>query len=193
MNSEQVNGNQGLFMGTVLEVFWAILIVGVPIALFTLAMVWWALGRGDLKESTDTKALQRELNSLSKKNKNKKESKTGKTQHPLQKKWMKFGGGFYGIVAFFTYIVVEVIEISDMIMNVGGLIDFLKQLDFDVIISMVVNAFMNFATAMMWPAYWMNRIDTNQTWVWFVIAYGGYWLGLKLAQVLIQRRLDAET
>lgn len=180
-------------MGTVVEVLWAILIVGVPVAVFTLAIVWWALGRGDLKESTDTKALQRELNSLSEKNKNKDEGDTDTAQHPLQKKWMKFGGGFYGIVAFFTYIVVEVIEISTMIMNFGGLFDFLKQLDLNVIISIIVDAFMNFVTAMMWPMYWMRRIDTDQTWIWFVIAYAGYWLGLKLAQTIIQRRLGAET
>jgi len=179
-------------MGTVVEVFWAILIVGVPVALFTLAMVWWALGRGFLKESSDTKALQQELNSMSKKNKKKKESEPGSTPHPLQKKWMKFGGGFYGIVAFFTYIVVEVMEISSMIMNFGGLLGFLKQLNFNVLINFLVEAFMNFVTAMMWPMYWMRRIDTDQTWIWFVVAYAGYWVGLKLAQTIIQRRPGAE-
>ena len=180
-------------MGIIVEVFWAILIVGVPVALFTLAIVWWALGRGDLKESTDTKALGREISKLSKKNKDKKKDKTETAQHPLQKKWMRFGGGFYGIVAFFTYIVVEVIEISTMIMNFGGLFDFLKQLSFDIVIDIIVNAVMNFVTAMMWPLYWMRRIDTNETWIWFVVAYAGYWSGLKLAQVLIQRRLGTES
>ena len=44
--------------------------------------------------------------------------------HPLQKKWAKFGGGFYGIVAFFTYIVVEVIEIITTISNLAVLLIF---------------------------------------------------------------------
>jgi len=181
-------------MGFVIEVFWAMLIVGVPIGAFTLAMVWWSLQRGHLKESLDIKALQREMKSLSKSKKKKnKEGNADAVQHPLQKKWMKFGGGFYGIVAFFTYIVVEVIEISTMIINFGGFFDFLRQLSFDVIINILINAVTNFITAMIWPLYWLKRIDTDQTWIWFVVAYGGYWLGLKLAQALVQRRFGAET
>ncbi len=45
---------------------------------------------------------------------------------------------------------------------------------------------MNFVTAIVWPVYWMKRIDTGQVWIWFVMAYAGYWVGLKLAQALIQ-------
>lgn len=181
-------------MGFLIEVFWALLMVGVPIAVFTLAIVWWVSQRGHFQESLDTKSLQREIKSMSKdyKQNKKDKSESKSTQHPLQKKWAKFGGGFYGIVAFFTYIVVEVREIATMIINFGGLIDFLKQLNIDVIINIFIDAIMNFVTAMVWPLYWLKRIDTDQTWIWFVIAYVGYWAGLKTAQVLIQRRSGAE-
>lgn len=179
-------------MGFLIEVFWALLMVGIPIGIFTLAIVWWSLQKGHFQESQDTRALEREIKAMSKnKKKDKKESNT--KLHPVQKKWAKFGGGFYGIVAFFTYIVVEVREIITMIINFGGFFAFLKQLDLDVIINMLVEALTNFISAMIWPLYWMRRIDTDQTWVWFVMAYVGYWLGLKLAQVLSQRRQGAET
>jgi len=36
----------------------------------------------------------------------------------------------------------------------------------------------------------MKQIDTNQSWMFFLAAYGGYVLGLKLAQQLKQRRSD---
>ena len=173
-------------MGFLSEVFWALLMVGVPIAAFTLALVWWALQGGHFQEVLDTRALQREIKAMSKKNK-KNPGKDSDTRHPVQKKWAKFGGGFYGIVAFFTYIVVEVIEITTMITNYGGFVDFLRQLDIGVIISVLIEAITNFITAMIWPIYWMDRIDTDQTWIWFVIAYAGYLAGLKLAQLLIQR------
>ena len=91
-------------------------------------------------------------------------------------------------MAFFTYIVVEVIEIITMITKFGGFIDFIKQLDFNVIIHMFVRAFMNFITAIAWPVYWLKRIDTDYVWVWFLMAYAGYWAGLKLVEKLIQRR-----
>ena len=174
-------------MGFLIEVFWAMLMVGVPIAVFTLAIVWWALLQGHFKEYLDTKALGREIKSMSRNHKKDKKEGLG-TQHPLQKKWSKFGGGFYGIVAFFTYIVMEVTEIFTMITNFGGFIGFLKHLDFNVIIHMFIEALTNFISAMIWPVYWMKRLDTDQTWIWFVVAYAGYWLGLKLAQALIQRR-----
>jgi len=85
-----------------------------------------------------------------------------------------------------------VTEIIDMIINFGGLFDFLKQLDINVIINIFVDALMNFISAMIWPFYWMKRIDTDQVWIWFMVAYAGYWLGLKLAQFLIQRRAESQ-
>jgi hypothetical protein len=185
-------GYRGCVVGFLIEVFWAILMVGAPIAVFTLALVYFALLRGSFSESLDTKALQREIKAMSKKNKgkNKEALKENAVEaHPLQKKWAKFGGGFYGIVAFFTYIVVEVLEIINMVKGFGGFFDFIKQLDFGVIIHIFVEALTNFISAMIWPVYWMQRIDTDHTWIWFVVAYAGYWVGLKLAQTLIQRRL----
>jgi len=178
-------------VGYLIEVFWALLMAAVPIGIFTLALVGWALQSGHFKESLDTGALQREIKAMSgnrkKKNKEGKKEASG-SLHPLQKKWARFGGGFYGIVAFFTYIVVEVLEVFRTIMNFGGFIDFIKQLDFNFIIQMFVQALMNFITAIAWPAYWMNRIETHHVWIWFIMAYAGYWAGLKLAQMLIQRR-----
>lgn len=182
-------------MEYLVEFFWAALMVGLPIAAFTLALVWWALSRGHFKESTDSKALEREIKRMAKttrkasKNKNTEDSGP---QHPLQKKWAKFGGGFYGIVAFFTYIVVEVTDIITTIMNFGGFIDFLRQLNIGIIVSMFVEALTNFITAMVWPVYWMDRIETNQVWIWFAVAYGGYWLGLKQAQAMVRRGKLAE-
>ena len=178
-------------MEFLIEIIWALLMVGVPIAVFTLALVWWALQGGHFKEALDTRALGREMKAMSKNHKNDKKEGPD-TRHPLQKKWAKFGGGFYGIVAFFTYIVIEVIEITTMIINFGGFIDFLKQLDFNLVISILIEAITNFVAAMVWPFYWMKRIDTDQTWIWFVAAYAGYWLGLRLAQTVIQRRSGVE-
>jgi hypothetical protein len=176
------------------EVIWASLLVGLPVGVFTLALVWWALQRGYLKESTNTNALRLELKAMSGSAKKKKKQTAGdenQKQHPLQKKWAKFGGGFYGIVAFFTYIVIEAREIISTITHLGGFFDFIRQLGFDVIIQMLVQAMLNFVFAMIWPVYWMQRIETARVWVWFLLAYAGYWAGLKLAQELVRRRSKA--
>jgi len=179
-------------VGFVIEVFWALLMAGVPIGVFTLALVWWALHHGHFQESLDMKGLEREMKAMAKARK-KSKNEDQVSQHPIQKKWAKFGGGFYGIVAFFTYIVVEVTDITTMIINFGGFIDFLKQLDIGLIVGIFIEAITNFITAMVWPVYWMERIETDQTWIWFVIAYGGYWVGLKQAQAMFQRRKGTES
>jgi len=178
-------------VGFLIEFFWALFMVGLPIGVFTLALVWWALRGGHFKEALDTDALEREIKMMgwSDKKRNKKgiELATG-TPHPLQKKWARFGGGFYGIVAFFTYIIVEVLDVVSVISDFGGFIDFLKQLNFNVIIDLIVQAVTNFVVAMAWPFYWLKRIDTDFVWIWFVMAYAGYWAGLRLAQLLVRRR-----
>jgi len=190
-------------MGFLIELAWATLMVGVPVCIFTLALVWWALQRGLLKESTDSGALRRELKAMSGSNRKDRKDRKGKKDkkdkkrtdseereklHPLQKKWARFGGGFYGVVAFFTYIVIETREVMNTIMHLGGVFDFIRHLSIDVIVQMFVQAILNFVAAMVWPVYWMQRIETQQVWVWFVMAYAGYWAGVKLAQVLVQRR-----
>lgn len=167
----------------VIELIWAIVVVGLPIGLFTLAIVWWGLRNGHFKEISNSRELVRELKSMSKG----KIKPADDKRDFIQKKWAKFGGGFYGVVAFFTYLVVEITEIADMIMNIGGVWEFIKQFDVGVIIKVFVDALINFVTAMVWPVYWMKRIDTNQVWIYFLVAYGGYVLGLKLAQHLNQK------
>ncbi len=185
-------------MEFVIDLMWAVLQAGLPMGLFTLALVWWALRHGLLHEHMDTAALKRELKAMSRNNrKARKEHKRLKrqkkpqdelpVQHPLQKKWAKFGGGFYGVAAFFTYAVVEVTDVCSTIMKFDGFAGFLQRLNFDLLVNMMVNALTNFITAMLWPAYWLQRIDSQQPWLWFAAAYGGYWLGLRSAQHLFRR------
>jgi hypothetical protein len=40
---------------------------------------------------------------------------------------------------------------------------------------------MNFVTALAWPGYWMSEVGASAIWIWFLAAYGGYWLGARAA------------
>ena len=176
-------------MALLKEAIWSLALVGVPISLFTLAIAWWAMRNGHLQDANDSKAIGLGLKAMSKR---KVEPENDK-RDLIQKKWAKFGGGFYGIVAFFTYVVIELTEIASMIINFGGFWSFIKSLNIGLIINIFIEAFMNFITAMVWPVYWINRIDTQQTWLWFIAAYVGYLFGLKLAGQLNQRHTGAES
>jgi len=184
-------------VGWIKELLWAIGLVGIPVGVVTLATVWWAMQKGHLKDVSDSKAIELELKALNKKKKKKK--KNGEVEDEaeedkrdfFQKKWAKFGGGFYGVTAFYTYLVVEVTEVIEMIVNIGGFWAFIAHLDFGVLISMFVNAIMNFVAAMTWPLYWSNKMHTSRIWLWFIAAYAGYWVGMQLAVALQKRRAES--
>lgn len=165
-------------MDFIIELFWTLGMAALPVAIFTTAIVWWAMRNGHLNDITDANSMQLKLKALSKQKVKKGEQDKRDFIH---KKWSKFGGGFYGIVALLTYIVVEARELIDMVAHLGGLIEFIKQLDIGVMISMFINAIMNFVYAIAWPWYWIENIDSNFIWLWFVVAYAGYWTGLRVA------------
>jgi hypothetical protein len=164
--------------------------VALPIGALSFAMVWWALLRGYLKDTSGVDALRKEIKALTKeKSRNKKEKKPQAKTDPVHDKWLRFGGGFYGLVALYTYGLVEFREVRDFIAGFGGISEFLSQLNFDMFINLFIDALTNFITAIAWPMYWMSDISSDRIWLWFIIAYGGYWAGMKLA---LHRRMGSE-
>lgn len=179
-------------VGILTEAIQALIIVGLPIGLFTLAMIWWALHRGHLQKTEDFKGLEHEIKSMTK-NKNKKKQKSSPRENNsdfIHKKWMSFGGGFYGIVALFTWLVIEINEIVEMVSNLGGILKFLQSLNIGLIVHVFIEGFMNFIIAIIWPVYWIKQISTGQTWIWFIAAFAGYSIGMKLAHKIHQSRVE---
>ena len=176
-------------MDFIKELFWAAGLAALPVAIFTAAIVWWATRNGHLDNLTDSKSVRLKLKALS--NQKVKKGEEDKRDF-VHKKWSKFGGGFYGVVALLTYIVVEFRELIDMVVNIGGFIPFLHNLSLGVIISMFVSAIMNFVYAMAWPWYWIMNIDTQYVWLWFIAAYAGYWCGMQLVLKRMQQASISE-
>jgi uncharacterized membrane protein YqjE len=173
----------------------------IPIAATTFALVWWAQWRGHLGDASSIYEYERsrkaEKKSLKAEKKRRKDALRNpqpdladvevsveqelqpekRKSDPLHSKWMEFGGGFYGVVAFFTYLLIELAEVRDFIANFSDLFR-------GNLVSMIVHFFIesikNFITAIIWPAYWLRRIHSEQ-WLWVIGAYGGYWLGAKAA------------
>lgn len=175
-------------MEVLTEAAQALLIVGLPIGLFTLAMVWWGLHRGQIQNTDGLKELESELNSAAKSSNSKENNRDQKktSSDYIHKKWMSFGGGFYGIVALFTWFVIEIKDIAEMVSNLGGLLKFFQNINIGLIVHIFIEGFMNFITAIIWPLYWSKQIATGQTWLWFIAAFVGYSLGLKLAHKVHQ-------
>lgn len=148
-----------------------------PVAILTYVMVSWALENGHLKENGKIRDLKKDMKALSKD-----KSKEKQKQNAIHRQWTKFGGGFYGIVALYTFGLVEWQELRSFIANFGGFVAFIKQLGLETIIQIFIEGLKNFITAIAWPFYWMSEFGSGQFWVWGGMAYGAYWLGARYAQ-----------
>jgi len=168
-------------------IFWKL---ALPVGVLSFLMVGWALRKGILKERSGVRALAAEIKALSKSNRKKtrkKDKTAGQESEPqvrlnaVHGKWMKFGGGFYGTVALYTYGLVEWREVQDFIASFGGFMAFIDRFSIEVLIRMLIEGLKNFVTAISWPVYWIRDFGSEKIWIWITIAYGAYWLGMKAA------------
>jgi len=163
-------------LATMIEtLFIAAFKAGLPVALASYALIWWALRNDYLDSVVDMDELEKQIKLQSKDKKNRKK------HDPVHNKWLAFGGGFYGVVALLTYVVVELGEIRDFFLQFESIRALLAGISFDMLIELLIEALMNFILAIAWPWYWLSEIAGPHIWVWFVMAYGGYWAGTRLA------------
>ncbi len=166
------------------ELIIAIIKAGIPVALASYAVVWWALKNDHLGPVLSLKDLEKEV----KRQKKDKESKSNGDL--IHNKWLAFGGGFYGLVGLMTYVVVELREIRDFFMGFESFSALLSALSLDLFIDLLIDALTNFIVAIAWPMYWMSDIAGEYIWIWFAVAYGGYWAGAKYAIHRMQERVE---
>ena len=176
------------------ELFKALIAAGIPVAVSSYLLAWWALKNRYFGSVDSIKGLEKEIKRISKAKSNNKKNKKDKKNasdvdelpprhkmNPVHNKWLSFGGGFYGVVALLTYTVVELGEVRDFVSNLGGFFQMLSNLSIDLIINFVIDSVMNFVIAIAWPFYWINEISSAHIWVWFIAAYAGYWAGTRFA------------
>ncbi len=186
----------------ILEFLRALLMAGIPVGLAAYALFAWALRHRSLGAMTSLKEVQQELKRQSKaESKERKQRAKDGVPGPnrlqrlaegayfsrpalagtAQAKWLAFGGGFYGVVGLLTYVVVELRDLWSFVSNFDSLWHLLENLGLNTLIGLLVEAITNFVAAIAWPAYWLSGIHSNYIWLWFLVAYGAYWAGARLA------------
>lgn len=181
------------------ELIRALFVAGVPVALASYALVWWSLRQGYLDPADSVRGLEKGMKLRSKERRQdrkqrKQAKKSGKAEviaaaeraslhraDPVHKKWLAFGGGFYGVVGLLTYAVVEFGELREFFQSFESLSALLARFGFDMLVNLLVGALVNFVVAIAWPVYWMTEMSMNYVWIWFGAAYVGYWAGVRLA------------
>ena len=178
------------------ELFIALVKAGIPVGLASYALVWWVLKQnylGDIHSLKDLdagiKKHKKDRKNDKKNRKNDKKNRSDKNSDrepasagdPLHNKWVAFGGGFYGLVGLLTYARVELGEIRDFVLQFEGIGAFFSGISLDMLINLFIEGIMNFVIAIAWPAYWISEIRSDRVWIWFLVAYGAYWAGARLA------------
>lgn len=155
----------------------AFFVAGLPMFALSFALVSWALYSDRLSGET-VKELQGGISALRKTQKDK--TRTQKTD-PALRYWFRFGSGFYGLVALYTWLRIEKDELVGFL---AGFVDMLVNLNpgslLELVITFFVESLVNFVTAISWPAYWLAEL--NNPWLSLFAAYAGYWLGIKAAR-----------
>jgi len=152
------------------------LIAGVPVAIISYNLTIWTSKKIPLK-AINAKQLKLEL----KGEKVTKDSEESMVQHFVHKKWLRFGGGFYGVLTFITYMHIEVYQIVEFLQNFTGLQNFIDNISLWMIINFFIEAVTNLITAFLWPIYWFDFLPIDSFWVWFIVVFTAHVIATKLA------------
>jgi hypothetical protein len=143
----------------------AIVLAGIPIAAFSYYLIILTRKKVQL-QSTNATQLKKELKNIEIQS----VEKEPFIQGILQKKFMKFGGGFYGVLTFITYLHIEGYQLIQFIDSFtteglglnGGI--------FSLILGFFLDIIFNFFTALMWPIYWSKFLPIESFWIWLLVA-----------------------
>jgi len=155
----------------------AILSLGLPVAI----MSWWVHSWMYRNNLIDKRANHKETDEAVKEIRKTSKDTGVQTGDYWTNKWLRFGGGFYGLTALWTFIVIEAQEIWWLITNIPTVIELLSSGIFNVAIAFIKNQAMTFAQAFSWVVNWGG---SGFSLIFFFSAYIGFYLGMKLASLL---------
>ena len=160
----------------VVELVQATAILGLPVAGLSWLLFKRLYSTGRLDRSADQKSIRSGLKSIKKAAKD----PASRDKDFFQNRWMKFGGGFYGVVGLWTFFAIEISDFLSFAWNFPGFAKLLENGLISLVVNALVNQLMNFVSALIWFSYWSGA-ERNLL-VWVAIAYLGYLLGISIAR-----------
>ena len=154
----------------------AVLKLGIPVAILATFLLRQMYRKGTLDPTENTKAVDERIKTL------RKEKDPSVKTNLVQSKWMQFGGGFYGLAALWTFIVIELEQLIQFLSSFPGFAELTKNGIVNMIIQLGVEQIKNFVAAMVWFLYWAPQGAAIG--VWFLVAYVSYLTGDHLAKKL---------
>ena len=151
----------------------------IKLAIPVMMMSWWVhswLVRNGL---VDPKSSQKETEEAVKNIRKSDEQASSDTGDFWTRRWLKFGGGFYGLTALWTFVVIEIKDFFWLITHPQQAIELLSSGFVNVLVAFLQNQAMNFVQAFTWIVNWSGH---GFSLIWFFAAYGGFYVGMKLAK-----------
>jgi hypothetical protein len=169
-------------MNQILEL---IFITGLPILAWASILYYWAFHKGYLDlNQTDLKLAFIQLSEQ-------KKAKEVKVDF-LVSKWLSFGVGFYGFMAFTTFILIETKEVYGFISQLNSVSDIVHFLTFQQLLQAFIQSFLNLIPAFTWFLTWPGIVGFYGGITWILIVFFGYNLGLHIAKQLHRRELNID-
>jgi len=160
----------------IIDIIKAIIFAGIPVALVSYFFTRLTSKKVPLK-AQNSKELKLELkNTLIEK-----DHEESAIASMLHKKWMRFGGGFYGVMVFITYVHIEIYQIIEFVKNFNSLQNFIDSIGFMMILNFFIEAFTNLITAFLWFTYWYTYLPIGSFWVWVVVVFIAHTVATKYA------------
>jgi hypothetical protein len=158
------------------ELLRATLELGVPVAALSWLLFYRLYSRGELARDADRKSIGKSLKEIKTAAKESKQTEDS----VLHAKWMKFGGGFYGVAALWTLLVIETSGVVSVIAHPSSLEGMMRNGLGDLIVNQVTSQISTFVQSAVWFSWWPTKGHSPV--VWFAIAYVAYIAGVNLAR-----------
>lgn len=154
----------------------AIFELGLPVAALSWLLFYRLYGRGELARDADHKTIDAGLKQIKKIVKKSREP----SDSVLYAKWMRFGGGFYGVAALWTLLTIEASSVVSVIAHPSILEAMFHDGPTDFIVKQVTGQISTFVQALLWFTWWPEKGHGPVFWI--VVAYVAYLAGLNLAR-----------
>lgn len=160
----------------ILDILAAALKLGLPVAGLSWLLFHRLYSIGEIDREADGKVVRTSMKRMRKAFKD----KASRGDNLLHNKWMRFGGGFYGVAGLWTFIVIELIDFLSFVWNFPGFAALFEDGLIAFLFDMLGNQISNFVSAIVWFNYWPT--ESQSPFLWGIAAYLGYGLGVGLAR-----------
>lgn len=149
------------------ELFIALFYAGLPFFIASCLMLYWARAKGyRVRYQNEKKSAI----------KNEQKPRQLSAEGVIMNRWLAFGGGYYGMMAFVTYVHVEVSDIYAAFSRFESFAQLIDALSVSFLIGLIVEAIKNLITAFLWFTYWDDVYTISYGWIWLAVTYASFLL-----------------